>query len=463
VIAVVPSAERAFAPLAAAVLIVAALSAVPAPGSGHADPTAVAFDADVPAEYDFAPPASRGVATVDGREFDSLQAAVDAADPGATVRLSGRFDERVVVDTPGLTLTSEPGTLALIDGSGEGDVLTLDGDNVTVRRVWVNNSGYDASNNDAGVWINGSDATVTDSRVTGVTFGIWVDGVEDARLHNNTVVGRESVRPLSYRGNGIELWKTEGTVVTENRITDVRDGIYYSWAHGVDARGNTMWDLRYGVHFMYSDDCRLEDNLAFDNDVGYALMVSKRLEIVDNRAINNTGTSGHGILVKDIDDTEIRGNDLVANEKGIYVYNSLNNVIAGNLLLENDVGVHLTAGSVEERVYDNSFVHNDRPVLAVTSQQVAWNASDRGNYWASARTSDLDHDGVSEVRYRPAGLVENLVQRHPQAAVFANSPTFDAVRLAESSFPVIESPGVVDHRPLVNSPHDNWRRYYGRN
>jgi nitrous oxidase accessory protein len=454
--------ERGLAVAAALVLVVSVVAVVAPTGTAAERSSAPSFDADVPDEYTFADRTEAGTATVDGQTFESAQAAVDAAAPGDTVRLRGRFDERVVVTTPNLTLSGPEGSLAVVDGSGRGNVLTLDGANATVRRLWVRNSGPDASNNDAGVWLNSTGARVVDSRVTDVTFGIWVDGVDDVVLANNTVVGREAVRPLSYRGNGIQLWKTEGALVSDNRITDVRDGIYYSWASHVTARNNTMWDLRYGVHYMYSDDSRLEGNLAFDNDVGYALMVSKRLELVDNVAVNNSGTSGHGILVKDIDDTVIRGNDLVGNRRGIYVYNSLNNTVAGNLVLENDVGVQFTAGSSDERVHNNSFVHNDRPVLAVTSRQVAWNGTGRGNYWSGARGIDRDDDGVSDVRYRPAGLAEYLVQKHPQAAVFAESPAFDAIRLAESSFPVVESPGVVDHYPLVEPPHDHWRRYYER-
>jgi nitrous oxidase accessory protein len=63
------------------------------------------------------------------------------------------------------------------------------------------------------------------------------------------------------------------------------------------------------------------------------------------------------------------------------------------------------------------------------------------------------------VRHRPAGLVEYLETEQPQAAVFAASPAFDAVRLAESSFPVVEAPGIVDQRPLAEPHHDDWRKY----
>ena len=458
--------ERGFA-LAAATLLVVAAALVVAPGPASAGDGAsggIAYEASVPDEYDFERPVTPGRATVDGRSFDSLQAALDAAEPGDTVRLAGRFEERVTVETDGLTLRSEPGSLAVVDGGGHGDVLTVDADDVTLRRVWVRNSGFETSTNDAGVWIDGTNVTVVDSRVSAVTFGIWVDGVPGTRIENTTIVGRESVRPLSYRGNGIQLWKTERSVVEGNRITDVRDGIYYSWASAVRASGNTMWDLRYGVHYMYSDDCTLEDNVAFGNDAGYALMVSQRLVIRNNTAVGNRGTSGHGILLKSVDRTTVANNTVLDNGNGLYVYNSLDNRIVGNLVLANDVGVYLAAGSVRETVEANSFIRNERPVLAVVGEQVAWNGSDRGNYWSGARRSDVDHDGINEVRYRPAGLVEHLQSTHPQAVAFAASPAFDAIRRAESAFPVIESPGVIDHHPLADPPaaHRHWKRYYER-
>ncbi|WP_336338866.1 nitrous oxide reductase family maturation protein NosD [Haloarcula brevis] len=451
--------ERAFAVGTAALLVLS----VVAVGVASADSTRddLAFDPDVPDTGSFSAPTADGTATVDGETYDSAQAAVDAADPGDTVRLDGRFDETVAVDTANLTLAgSGPGT-ALLHGDGEGDVLTVDAPGVTVAGLWVRNSGYSTAENDAAVYVNASRVTVRDSRVTDMTFGVWLNGVNDAHIVNNTVVGRADIARLTDRGNGIQIWKTEDSVVRNNDITAVRDGIYYNWAKDVVTSGNAMWDLRYGVHYMYSDDCALRNNTAFDNDAGYALMVSKHLVVADNVAVNNTGQSGHGILVKSIDDTDIRGNHLVGNGNGLFVYNSVSNRIVGNLVAGNDVGVHISAGSTEETVYNNSFVRNDRPVLAVMNDQVHWNES-VGNYWSRANPTDVDDDGVGDTRYKPAGTVQQLTAEQPAARVFASSPAFDAVRLAESSVPVVRSPGVVDARPLTEPPHEDWRNYYER-
>jgi nitrous oxidase accessory protein len=475
--------ERGFA--VAAVLAVAALVVVGAvapavtgaavgggaSGASHgASPAAeeragshpsLAYDAPVAErDVDLDPPTRDGVVRVDGERYETLAAALDAADPGDAVVVDGVVAGNVTVTTPNVTIRSADDAWGVVDGDGSGDVLTIAADDVTVSRLWVRNSGYAAAGNDAGVWIGGDDVVVRDSRVTEVTFGVWVDGTDGAVVANTTIVGRDEVADRAARGNGIQLWRAEDARVHDNRITDARDGIYYSWASDVVASGNALWDLRYGVHYMYSDDCTLRENAAFGNDVGYALMVSEALEIRNNTAVNNTGRSGHGLMVKSIDDSTIAGNHLVGNDKGLFVYNSLHNELAYNLVLANDVGVHLSAGSTDERVHHNSFVDNRDPVLADVGEHVVWNES-AGNYWASATVRDVDDDGVSEVRHRPEGLVDRLEREHPLVAVFARSPAVGVLELAESQVPLVRSPGVVDERPLATPVHD-WRQYYDR-
>ncbi|CQH44286.1 ABC-type transport system periplasmic substrate-binding protein (probable substrate copper) [Halobacterium hubeiense] len=456
--------ERWFAAVAV-VLLVASVGAVVAdPGGEASGSPEVAFDAPVPAEYDFGLSAvgerGDGYAAIDGERYDTLAAAVGAAEPGDTVAVHGHVAGPVSVETPNVTIAGESPSQSVVSGEAEGDIVTVNASGVTVRDVWVRNAGYSTADNDAAVWVAAPDATLADARVTNTTFGVWVDGVPDATVRNTTIVGRESIDRLSNRGNGVQLWRANDAELADNRITDVRDGVYFSWSSGVVASNNTMWNLRYGVHYMYSDRNRLANNTAFGNDVGYALMVSDDLEIVDNVAVNNSGTSGHGVLVKEVDHSTIAGNDFVGNDNGIFVYNSLDDAFRDNLVLANDVGVHLTAGSVDMDASGNSFVDNADAMYAVVGEQVAWNASDRGNYWSDASPVDVDHDGVSEVRFQPDGTVENLAREHPETRVFASSPAFDAVRLAGRSVPLVDAPGVVDHHPLATPAHDNWRRYY---
>lgn len=448
-----------FIVLTVVVFVGAAVGVAAVPGADSPS-KAVSVDAQLPELESPEPVTDEGIATLDGTEYDTIQAAADAAEPGATVRLSGRFDEQVRVDTPNLTLVVADGQRAVIDGGGEGDVLTIDAPGVTVEELWVRNSGWNANTEDAGIFVNSSDARLDSLRLTDVTFGVWVNGVDRVTVTDSTISGRPSVESRTDRGNGIHLWETEDTVVRGNNVTSLRDGIYFSWAEGVEAADNRLWNLRYGVHYMYSNDNLLSDNLAVDNDVGYALMVSERLELRNNTAVDNRGQSGHGIMIKDIENTTISGSVLADNDNGVFMSNSQDIRVVSNLVLENGIGIHATAGSTGETVRKNSFVHNDMQAFTTRNDIVAWNGSGSGNYWSDARTVDRTADGVSEIRHRPAGAVERLLHDNPQAAVFTESPAFAAVRMAEDSFPIVESPGIIDHHPLVDSPHD-YQQYYG--
>ena len=453
--------ERWFVTLAVTILVVAlAVAAVAAVvDDGGGDSTVDGWTPDLPDVHDVEALDEPGVATIEDREYDSLQSAIDAAEPGDEIVLEGRFEERVAIETPGLTLEAASDRGAVIDGGGENTVVHVRADDVTLDGVWIRGSGPDRASEDAGALVNGSNSTLVDVRIDDVTYGVWIGESDDVTVENATIVGREGV-DHAERGNGIHLDRADGAALRDNRVTAVRDGIYYSWSDGVVSERNALWDLRYGVHYMYSEDNRLEENVAFDNDVGFALMVSSNLTIAENVVVGNDGPSGQGILIKDVDDSVVRDNAVVANRNGIYAYNAHRNAILDNLVLENEVGVHFTAGSSDERVAGNSFIENGLSAYASTNEQLAWNDTDAGNYWSDARPIDLDGDGTSAVRHQPAGVAEELIREQPQAAVFAESPAFDAIRLAESSFPVVESPGVVDHRPLADPPHEDWQEYY---
>lgn len=400
-----------------------------------------------------------GQAMIGEETYTSITAADAAANPGDTIAVSGQFSESVTVTTPNVSIVADGD--ALIDGGDSGHVIEIAAEDVTIESVWITGSGHDLGNEDAGIFVDGARATISDVVIDDTAFGVWIDGVPDVTVESSVIDGREDLYPRTNRGNGIHLWQATNATLEDNAITNARDGIYYQWSSGVHTTNNTLWDLRYGVHYMYSDDNRLEGNLAMDSHAGFALMVSSNLTVVDNLAIANRGASEHGILLKDIDDSQIVRNHVVDNGNGLYVYNAERNEFRGNLIFENDIGIVRTAGSYDQVYVDNAFVENTVPAVSTTMSHQPWNASDRGNYWSSAGVVDLDGDGISDVRYRPAGVIEELRMREPGVDLFESSPAFDAIRLAEDSFPVLAEETLVDHHPLTEPPTEDWTTYYG--
>ncbi len=416
--------------------------------------------------YSFTPPTvsselpdlEPGYVSLHGERYASLSEADERASPGDTIEIHGHLTGSAMIQTPNVTVRGV--NTAIIDGEGMGRVLEIGADDVTVSDLWVTGSGHDLGNEDAGVFVDGARAQLNGLTITDTAFGVWINGVEEVTVEDSTIIGRTEVYPRTHRGNGIHLWQATDAKLINNEITGARDGIYYQWSNGVVTRDNTLWSLRYGVHYMYSDDNWLENNTATDSHAGFALMVSSNLTMVDNLAINNRGASEHGILLKDIQNSQIVGNHVVDNGNGFYVYNAHRNVIERNLVLGNDVGVVRTAGSHEQTFVENAFIDNAVPAYSTVNAPQAWNASGIGNYWSDARTIDLNNDGVSAIRYRPAGVIEELRVEQPSAELFAHSPAFDAVRLAEDSFPVLGDTTIVDHHPLTDPPIDDWSEYY---
>nr|AWJ66016.1 nitrous oxide reductase maturation protein [uncultured bacterium] len=154
----------------------------------------------------------------------ALQRAIAGAEPGDVLRLDpGLHPGPVVLDRP-LTLTS---TDAVIDGQGQGTVITITADNVSVIGLTITGSGMDSQALDAGVKIvKGADrALVEANRILGNLHGVDVHGGRDTIVRNNTIEGTRQFR-VNDRGNGIYVWNAPGAVVEGNTVRWGRDGIF---------------------------------------------------------------------------------------------------------------------------------------------------------------------------------------------------------------------------------------------
>lgn len=168
------------------------------------------------------------VDTGGGAEYRSLQAAVDAAEPGDTVRVrSGTYREQVTVEKD-LRIVAPNG--AVLNGSG------------TDRRTAID------IGSDAGVLVDGL-------TITGYTTGINAQGTDgEWRLRNVTVrdvefaavaaggsTGDWTVTDLSVRNtsSGVSAASTSGDWrVSDTEIRNVREG------HAIEAKSSTgNWTL----------------------------------------------------------------------------------------------------------------------------------------------------------------------------------------------------------------------------
>lgn len=397
-----------------------------------------------------------------------LQQLIDQAKPGDSIRLHGGvYPGGVLVDKQ-LVLIGEPG--AIIDAQGQGDVIRVEAENVTIRGLTLRNSGFNLTKMNAAVHgARGANGLIVEDNIMeDNAFGLWLWHANNIRMINNRIRGNTAYASQD-RGDGIRLFNVEDGVFSHNEIWDTRDGIYVDTSRRLEFSHNRFRDLRYGIHYMYAHQGRIIANHSTRTRSGYALMMSRDLEVVGNHSIND---QNYGILLNFITYSTITHNQVIGvtgwsysgeaehgipiggEGKAVFIFNSLHNTIRDNLFADSEIGIHLTAGSEGNELYGNSFQRNQFQVKYVANRTQEWSHQGKGNYWSDYLGWDLNSDGVGDQPYEPNDGIDKLLWKYPLAKMLMNSPAVQTLRWVQSQFPILRSPGVQDSHPLMQAPHE---------
>jgi nitrous oxidase accessory protein len=394
---------------------------------------------------------------------DDLQHAIATAPAGAVLSVAaGIHHVHLVLDQP-VTLNGQPG--AILDGDGLSDVVRIRTAGVTLRNLTIRNSGRDLTAMNAGVYVEKDvdGAIIENNRIQDTLFGVYLDGPQHVQVIGNVITGIAELR-VPDRGDGIHLWNDAHCVIKGNDVSGTRDGIYDYVSHDDLIADNHVHEVRYGVHQMYTRRETLRGNISSNNVAGMALMSSDHVRVVDNHIFND---SSYGILFNYVTYSDISGNDIhdITQElgadsqvvdggegKALFVYNSEFNRIHANLLADSSIGIHVTAGSQDNHVYDNAFLNNRAQVKYVQNIAEEWSLDGKGNYWSNYLGWDLDGDGLGDVPFRPNDGVDVLLWKYPSARVLMSSPSILLLRYVQRAFPVFTPPSVQDSHPLISIP-----------
>ncbi|MCF8479704.1 MAG: nitrous oxide reductase family maturation protein NosD [Rhodospirillum sp.] len=380
---------------------------------------------------------------------ETLSKRLDLATPGSLITLSkGIHAGPITIDKP-LTLVGEDG--AVIEGDGQGNVITIDAPDVTLRGLIIRGSGRTLEREPSGVFVTseGDRAVIEDNRILDNLFGVYLKGPEDALVRNNEIANTNAPR-VPERGNGVHLWNTPGSRVIGNDIRGGRDGIFTTTSKHNAFIGNRFRDLRYAVHYMYTNDAVIQDNDSQGNHAGYVIMFSNRIEARGNLSRNDRD---HGFLFNYANDAQVIGNRVLdGGEKCIFIYNAHRDRFTENHFEGCAIGIHFTAGSEHNTVTRNAFVRNRTQVKYVGTRDVVWAENGVGNYWSDNLAFDLNGDGIGDRPYRPNGLVDQVLWRAPAAKLLLSSPAMRILEWAQSAFPAVLPGGVVDPAPLMDPP-----------
>ncbi|WP_245416185.1 nitrous oxide reductase family maturation protein NosD [Microvirga sp. 17 mud 1-3] len=417
-----------------------------------------------------------------------LQAVLDRAADGDTIVLkAGEHRGPIRLKHP-LVLEGEKG--AILNGPGQGSVVTIQAPSAIVRGLTIRGSGLDLPQMDSGVFVekSASGAVVEDNLIEGNLYGIYLHGAENSVARGNRIVGLQEGR-VNEAGNGVSVWNAPGAKVLGNDISYGRDGIFVVTSKNNIFSRNRFHDLRFAVHYMYTNDSEISDNVSSGNTVGYAIMFSHRLKVTGNVS---DGDRDHGFLFNYANYSQIVGNTVLgrlqpaerwatsgmrtsdAKEHGlpqpgeteldmgegarpgptkcVFIYNANRNSFRDNWFEGCEIGIHFTAGSEGNEIVGNAFVKNRNQVKYVGTRFLDWSKGGRGNYWSDNPAFDLNGDGLGDSAYRPNDLVDKVLWTAPQAKVLMNSPAVQVIRWAQAQFPALLPGGVVDSHPLMRPP-----------
>ena len=386
-----------------------------------------------------------------GADFPLIAPAIAAAADGDTIEVHGGvYREDLVVDKRlELVGIGRP----RLFGTGLGTVVTIASPGCELSGFAIEGSGTGSTNAmDAGVQVLSSGNRVVDNVLRRVFYGIVVVDATHNEIADNDITGLDQL-PFGRRGDGIYLYRAPENFVARNRIRGERDAIYFQYAPRGRAVDNVVSDSRYGLHDMFSDDTVIARNRFSDSTVGANIMNSRRIRLEGNRIERNRGVPGIGLTLKDCDNSVVRGNQIVANARGLLIDGSATNRFAGNLFTANDIALAISSSAEGNEFGDNRFDDNwSDVVLSGRDSRTRWSIDGRGNTWGRYRGFDFDGDGIGETPHPVVGAFERLEGANAAARLFLQSPAAAGLDLAarlsgDVPFDALDAKPLIGTRP----------------
>ena len=382
-----------------------------------------------------------------GAQFQSVQAAIDAANAGDTVQVgAGAYTGNVTLHKQ---IALEGIGRPVLRGEGVGSVLTVLADGCTIRGFIIEHSGGDLTREDSGILLKSSNNQIEDNELRDILYGIYLYSSHGNMLRRNRIRGRPELEE-GDRGAGLHLWNSPDNIIEDNIISEERDGMYIQSCNGNQIRRNRVSNLRYGLHYMFSDRNVFEDNLFSNNVAGAAIMYSNHIEFRRNAFIHNRGFSSFGILFQECNDLLAEENFIVDNATGIFMEALRKTTFRHNTIANNDVALQMFSSSDANVFTENNFVDNLSPLRLIGRRSTTkWSENGRGNFWSDYDGYDLNEDGRGDVPRKIQNVFEQMEGNHPRLRLYLESPAARAMAVAEKTFPILRGSSEIDESPLM--------------
>ncbi len=291
-----------------------------------------------------------GVTLIVPDEYETIQAAIDAAAPGDTVYVrAGTYFEHVVVDKQ-IVLQGQDADSTIIDGGGSGPVVELSADGVTIQGFTIQHGGMGAPWEWDPTWCglrtsSVQYARIADCRLTGNAVGMLLSGFSYGTIERCL---------LSDNHRGIVTYcAPEPDAMSENCYNYIVNNVFSL---------NTISAI-YFTHDPYDGSNLIQGNTIAHNGIGIIMWYAWDNDISHNSFINNSGFA------------------IAFDMCGCGGYR---NIIHHNTFIDNNGG-GIQAEESTGAPYGVNYWYS--PALGV------------GNHWSDYTGTDADHDGLGDTAY----------------------------------------------------------------
>ena len=371
---------------------------------------------------------------------NALQDAIDNAPEGSILKLpKGIYKGSIVIKKPLTILGKDDGVV--IDGEGNGTVITIESSFVTLKNLRITNSGEMTHTLDAAILIkNASQCEVRACMIDNALFGIDMQMVNNSLIADNNITSKEF--DLGLRGDGLRLWYSHNNIVRNNRLIKSRDMVVW-YSHGNLIEENVGEHCRYSLHFMYTGKNIVRNNRYKHNSVGIFFMYSQDTIATGNIVQSSIGATGMGIGMKDVSNFTIKDNTIIYCAQGLYIDRSpfepdTHNWIEGNKVLYNSEAIHFHSLS-ENNVLKNNVIKGNIEDIVNDSRGSKTNENEIvGNYWDNYAGFDRNQDNIGDTPHKVYQYADQLWVYNPDVKFFYGSPVISLLNFLAKLAPFSE-------------------------
>lgn len=364
-----------------------------------------------------------------------VQKLIDDAKPGDTITVpKGQYVGSFVIDKP-LTLKGE-GTLV---ANGQDAVLTI------IQTSNVSVEGLTLLTNKTAIQIKEAEnISIEGLHLKNVNVGMQVYNSSAIQVENVKIIGRDG--HYSEKGNGLAFYKSNSIEVSDSNITNVQDGIYLDEVKDIQLHDNIVKNGRYGVHFMYSEDGVVYSNRMEGNVTGFMVMMAKNIALTENIITKQQGLNSYGVVLYDVNNLQLDRNTLSQNRTAISIQNSKEISVDANQFQMNETAIESTKSDRSNVITTNTFTGN---ILTARSDDDGIRL--KGNYYDDYQGIDANDDAIGDTPYVALSSFGQWMVREPAYQYFVEAPAVTVLATVDQQINRTSQDLLSDEKPMIVS------------